>query len=108
MPWEIRLGAGGVRDPVHITAQDATGPLDQRVAEVDDGAAGLGPNVAPGGLVGRVAAGGQDLEAADDAAEEGDGADVGVLEEGGAAVRGRLGRVADHAQQGARGSVRAD
>lgn len=101
VPRVIGLRSGGVGDPVHVAAQDATGPLDERVAEVDDGAAGLRPDVAPGGLVGGVAARRQDLEPADGAAEEGDGADVGVVEQRLAAVGERLGGVAYHAQQGA-------
>ena len=83
---DVGLRAGGIGDPVHVAAEDAAGPLDERVAEVDDGAIGLRPDVFPGGLVGGVAAGRQDLEPADGAAEEGDGADVGVLEQRGAAV----------------------
>lgn len=101
VPRILGLRSGGVGDPVHIAAQDAAGPLDERVAEVDDGAVGLRPDVAPGGLVGGVAARRQDLEPADGAAEEGDGADVGVVEQRLAAVGERLGGVADHAQQGA-------
>ena len=105
VPRDVRLRAGGVGDPVHVAAEDVTGPFDERVAEVDDGAVGLRPDVLPGGLVGGVAAGRQDLEPADGAAEEGHGADVGVLEQRGAAVGCGLGRVADRAQQGARGTL---
>ena len=105
LPRDVGLRAGGIGDPVHVAAEDATGPLDERVAEVDDGAVGLRPDVFPGGLVGGVAAGRQDLEPADGAAEEGDGADVGVLEQRGAAVGCGLGGVADRAQQGARGPL---
>ena len=105
LPRDVGLRAGGIGDPVHVAAEDATGPLDERVAEVDDGAVGLRPDVFPGGLVGGVAAGRQDLEPADGAAEEGDGADVGVLEQRGAAVGRGLGGVADRAQQGARGPL---
>ena len=105
VPRDVGLRAGGVGDPVHVAAEDAAGPFDERVAEVDDGAVGLRPDVFPGGLVGGVAAGRQDLEPADGAAEEGHGADVGVLEQRGAAVFFGLGRVADRAQQGARGAL---
>ena len=102
VPRNVGLRAGGVGDPVHVAAEDAAGPLDERVAEVDDGAVGLRPDVLPRSLVGGFAAGRQDLEPADGAAEEGDGADVGVLEQRGAAVGRGLGRVADRAQQRAR------
>ena len=97
VPRNVGLRAGGVGDPVHVAAEDAAGPLDERVAEVDDGAVGFRPDVLPCRLVGRVAARRQDLEPADCAAEEGDGADVGVLEQRGAAVSRGLGRVADRA-----------
>lgn len=102
VPRDVGLRAGSVGDPMHVAAEDAAGPLDERVAEVDDGAVGFRPDVLPRRLVGGVAAGRQDLEAADGAAEEGDGADVGVLEQRGAAVGRGLGRVADRAQHGAR------
>lgn len=97
----LGLRSGGVGDAVHVAAEDTAGPLDERVSEVDDGAVGFRPDVTPGGLVGGVAAARQDLEPADGAAEEGDGADVGVVEERLAAVGEGLGGVADHAQQGA-------
>ena len=105
VPRDVGLRAGGVGDPVHVAAEDAAGPLDKRVAEVDDGTVGFRPDVFPGSLVGGFAAGRQDLEPADGAAEEGDGADVGVLEQRGAAVRCGLRGIADRAQQGARGSL---
>ena len=108
VPRDIGLRAGGVGDPVHVAAEDAAGPLDEGVADVDDGAVGFGPDVFPAGLVGGVGAGRQDLEPADGAADERDGADVGVLEQRGAAVARGLGRVADRAQQSARGALPTD
>ena len=56
VPRDIGLRAGGVGDPMHVATQDPAGPFDEGVAEVDDGAVGLRPDVLPGGLVGGVAA----------------------------------------------------
>ncbi len=60
-----------------VAPQDAAAPLDHCVAEVDEGASGLGANVAPV-FVEVFGAGGEELEAAVDVEEHGHGADVGV------------------------------
>lgn len=97
------LLAGRPGDAVHVTPQDAAGPLDHGVADVDDGAAGLRAHVRPGVRVGgvEVGVGGQDLQAAGDVEEQGDAADVGVADEAGLPIVKGLGRVAQQADGGA-------
>ena len=60
-----------------VASQDATAPLDHRVAEIDEGASCLRTNVTPVGVE-VFGPGGQDLEAADGVEEHGNGADVCV------------------------------
>ncbi len=67
----------GCRHAMDVAPQDAAAPLDHCVAEVDEGASGLGANVAPV-FVEVFGAGGEELEAAVDVEEHGHGADVGV------------------------------
>ena len=56
VPRDLGLRTRRVSNSVHVAAQDPTGPFDKGVAQVDNGAVGLGPDVFPGGLVGGVAA----------------------------------------------------
>ena len=84
-----------------IRAQEAVGEFDHRIAQVDDGMAWKGLDVAPLG----VAAWREDLQATETIEEDCNTAKIGVLAERGAAVVGRLWWCSDEAYLVARNSM---
>lgn len=87
---------------VHVAPQNASGPLDHGVAEVDDRAPGDRLHVDPAALVARIRTRSEQLQAAGDVEEDGQRPDARVAEQAGAPVVHWLRRVAQHAERGAR------
>ena len=89
---------------MQIASQDAAAPLDQYVAEIDDGASWLRAYVAPVRF-GIFGTGGEDLETADYVEDHGHGARVGVSNKADAMVRAILWAGFEQAECGVGGFV---
>ena len=74
---------------MQIASQDAAAPLDQYIAEIDDGASGLRANVAPV-CFDVFGSSGEDLQAADYVEHHGHGACVCVSDKADPMVSGIL------------------